>query len=300
MNLYSQIGEIFLIMLVGFYGNKKKILNEEINKGLSSLLINITLPLLIINSFNIKYNSEIILNLFKSLGYSFLSFLIIILISKLLYSKVNGEKKEILKFATVFSNCGFIGFPIIESIYGKEGLAYASIFNMAFTVFLWSYGVMLFNGKENIKDLKKIFINPGIISVVIGAVVMVSPVKMPLVIENVISMVGGMTTPISMIITGSMMANVSMRKGIKDIYLYYGVFAKLILVPVILYTIVIILGIKSLPTNVIIACEAMPVAATTSIFAENYNKNKDFAAFTVFISTLFSIVTIPLMLRFIT
>jgi Predicted permeases len=160
MSLYSQIGEIFLIMLVGFYGNKKKILNEEINRGLSSLLINITLPLLIINSFNIKYSSEIILNLFKSLGYSFLAFLIVILMSNLLYSKVKGEKKEILKFATVFSNCGFIGFPIIESIYGKEGLAYASVFNMAFTIFLWSYGVMLFNGKENIKDIKKYLLIP--------------------------------------------------------------------------------------------------------------------------------------------
>lgn len=295
----SMIGELFLIMLVGFYASKSEILNEEMNKGLSSLLINITVPLLIISSFNIEFTSEMISNILKSFWYSIGAFGIVILISNLMYFKIKEDRKPVLKFATIFSNCAFMGFSIIQSLYGNEGLAYASVFNMIFTILLWSYGAMLFNGEKNIKNWTKALINPGIISVFIGMFIMVLSIKIPSVIQSTMKMVGGMTTPLSMIITGSMLAQVSIKKEMTSISLYYGTFVKLIIVPLILYFITVILNIKSLPLNIIIVCEAMPVGAMTSIFAATYNKDKEFAGLSVFVSTLFSIVTIPLILKII-
>lgn len=299
MNIYAQVGQLFIVILVGFYASKRKILNQEINNGLSSILLNITLPLLIINSFNLDYNSEMFNNIVKTFLYSIVSFVIVILISHLLYFKVKDNKKQVLKFSTIFSNCGFMGFAIIQTLYGKEGLAYASIFVMIFIILIWSYGIILFSGEKNIKSLTKILSNPGIIAVFIGLVIMAFSIQLPVVIESAIEMVGGMTTPISMIITGSIMAQVSLTKEMTDINLYYGTFSKLIIVPVALYLIASLLHINSLPLDVVIICQAMPVAAVAPIFAGLYDKNKDFAAFLVFISTLFSIVTIPLILKMI-
>jgi len=299
MNIYEQVGQLFLVILVGFYASKKKILNEEINTGLSSILLNITLPLLIINSFNLEYNNEMINNIINTFLYSLASFVIVILISHVLYFKVKANKKQVLKFSTIFSNCGFMGFAIIQTLYGKEGLAYASIFLMIFSILIWSYGIMLFSGDTKIKSWRKILINPGIIAVLIGLVLMIFSIQLPVVIQSAMQMVGGMTTPISMIITGSIIAQVSITKEITNIKLYYGVFSKLILVPVVLYLVATIFKINSLPLDVVIICHAMPVAATAPIFSGLYDKNKDFAAFLVFISTLFSIVTIPLILKII-
>lgn len=299
MNIYAQVGQLFLVILIGFYASKRNFLNEEINNGLSSILLNITLPLLIVNSFNLEYNSEMFTNIVNTFLYSVASFIIVILISHLLYFKVKYNNKQILKFATIFSNCGFMGFAIIQTLYGKEGLAYASIFLIVFTTLIWSYGIMLFSGEKKIKSWTKILINPGIIAVLIGLVFMAFSIQLPLVLQSAIQMVGGMTTPISMIITGSIMAQVSITKEMTNIKLYYGVFSKLILVPVVLYLISVILHINSLPLDVVIVCHAMPVAAVAPIFAGLYDKNKDFAAFLVFISTLFSIITIPLILKII-
>lgn len=299
MNIYEQVGQLFLVILVGFYASKRKILNEEINNGLSSLLMTITLPLLIINSFNLEYNSEMFNNIINTLLYSIASFVIVIFISHLLYLKIKDNKNQVLRFATIFSNCGFMGFAIIQTLYGKEGLAYASIFLIIFSILIWSYGIMLFSGDKKIKSWTKVLINPGIIAVLIGLVFMVFSIHLPVIIQSAIEMVGGMTTPISMIITGSIMAQVSITKEISNINLYYGVFSKLIIVPVVLYILASIFHINSLPLNVVIVCHAMPVAATAPIFSGLYDNNKDFAAFLVFISTLFSIVTIPLILKFI-
>lgn len=299
MDLYSQIGVLFLIMLVGLYSRKKNILNDELNKGLSTFLMNITLPLLIINSFDFQYSQEMLNNILKALIYSFLAFIITIIVGNIMFHKIEDGKKQVLKFAIVFSNCGFMGFPIIEGVFGKEGIVYASIFNMIFTIFLWTYGVMLFSGEKSVKDWKKILRNPGIIAVVIGLIIMILSIDIPIVIKTVTEMVGGMTTPLSMIITGSMMAQVSLKSGIRDINMYYGVTLRLLVIPLILFIITIPFNISSVPLSTVIISEAMPIAATTSIFAQTFNKEKEFSAFSVFMSTLLSIVTIPLILKII-
>lgn len=299
MSLYSQIEILFLIMLMGFYSRKRNIINEEINKGLSSFLINITLPLLILDSFAIKYNESMARNILITLLVSFIAFVVTIMCANILCISLKGPRKEVIKFAVIFSNCGFMGFPVIESIFGKEGVMYASIFNIIFTVFLWSYGVILYNDKKEKIEWKRILINPGIVAVVIGVIIMVSHISVPIVISSAIKMVGSMTTPLSMIITGNMMANISFKKGIKDWTMYYGVGLRLLVIPIIIYIITIPFEGYSVPIQTVIIAEAMPVAATASIFAQNFNKEQDFSAFSVFFSTLISIITIPLILKII-
>ena len=154
----NKVISLFLIMIIGVYGSKRKIITSDINKGLTNILLEITLPCLVISSFIFDMDENLKNNIIKSFIYSPSVLIITILVSYIVLLPIKSDKKVIMQFANVFSNCGFIGFPIIYSIFGSEGVIYASIFNMFFTIALWTYGIILFNGNIEKKDFKKVFL----------------------------------------------------------------------------------------------------------------------------------------------
>ncbi|WP_066895220.1 AEC family transporter [Clostridium nigeriense] len=299
MNIVKEITSLFLIMLIGVYGKRKNIINEEINIGLRKILLEITLPLLVINSFSFDFQDEMKRNILIAFIYSIAFFIIATIISYIFLIPIKGDKKRILHFANVFSNCGFIGFPVINNLYKAEGMVYGSIFNMVFTIFLWTYGIIIFSNKINKKNIKKVFSNPSIVAAYIGISMMLLNIKPPSFILESMKMVGNMTTPISMIIVGGILAKVKVRDLFKEVSIYYGAVIKLILIPLTLYIIKLFLKDNSTIINTIIILQAMPAAAMTSIFAANFNKEKEYSAVVVFLSTLLSIITIPLIVSFI-
>ena len=221
------------------------------------------------------------------------------IISYIFLFPFKGEKKKILHFANVFSNCGFIGFPIINSIYGAEGVVYTSIFNMVFTIALWTYGVMIFSDKMSKENIKKVLVNPAIIAVYIGIPIMLFNIKLPSFLLDTTKIVGDMTAPISMIIVGSILSKVRIKDVFKEILIYYEALIKLIIIPLILFLIKIIIKDNTTVINTIIVLQAMPAAAMTSIFAADFNKEKEYSAKVVFITTLLSIITIPIITKII-
>lgn len=294
----TQIISLFLVAFVGFYGGKKNIIDENFSNGLSKLLVEITTPFLVISSFSISYGPDVANNVIKAFIYSFAIFLLTPLLVKPLLIKVDKSKRNVLEFAMVFSNCGFMGFPVAQSVFGNEGVVYAAIFNMIFNIFVWTYGVMLFNNKSDIKGLKESLKNPGVVSSVIGLLIMIFSIKIPPLLLNTTKMVGGLTTPISMLIIGSLLSRSELKKIIKDKSMYYGSMIKLILLPLILYCISILFKENSMVLKTFILMQAMPAGALTTIFAENFNKNKEYSAFIVSFSSLLSVVTIPLVIKF--
>lgn len=299
MVVFNKIISLFLIILIGVYGTRKNIINEEVNKGLRTILLEITLPLMVINSFTFEFGEGMGKNILSALMYSIVFMAIGGIISYIFLIPIKSEKKKILQFANVFSNCGFIGFPIINSLYGAEGTVYTSIFNMVFTIALWTYGIMIFSGKISKGNLKKVFLNPATIAVYIGIPMMLLKIKLPSAILDTTKIVGDMTAPISMIIVGSILAKVKIRNVFKEISVYYGALIKLILIPSILIGIKLVLKDNSNIINTIIIIQAMPAAAMTSILAADFNKEKEYSAIVVFITTLLSIVTIPIIAKII-
>ena len=299
MVLLNKIISLFLIILIGVYGTKKNIINEEVNKGLRRILLEITLPLLVINSFSFDFAEGMGKNVFISFIYSIVFIAIGGIISYILLMPMKGEKKKILHFANVFSNCGFIGFPIINSLYGAEGVVYTSIFNMIFTIVIWTYGVMIFSDKISKENIKKVLVNPAIIAVYIGIPMMLFKIKLPSAILDTAKIVGDMTAPISMIIVGSILSKINIKDVFKEVSVYYGSLIKLVLIPLGLIGIKAVLKDNSNIINTIIIIQAMPAAAMTSIFAADFNKEKEYSAIVVFITTLLSIVTITIIARII-
>lgn len=290
---------LFLIMLLGVYGSKRNIITDEINRGLTEILLKITLPLMIVSSFVFTFDESMEKNITKTFIYAFLTFVIVAIISYLFLIPIKSKKRKILQFANVFSNCGFIGFPIMESIYGFEGVIYTSIFNMYFAIFTWTYGIMIFTGKVTFKEIKKVLLNPCVIAVYIGVFIMKFNIQIPIVIYSTIKTVGSMTSPLSMIIVGVILSKANIKENLKDWTIYYGSIIKLLVIPILLYLITLIINDNSKVANTMLILSAMPAAAMTSILAENFNKEKEYAAVIVFFTTLISLITFPIILKLI-
>ncbi len=291
------------MILVGFYGNKKKIITPQMNKGLADILIQIALPFMIVTSFIFTYDKTIQANVIKTFAYSFLAYILILLCSYLLLYFIKQDKKTILHFANVFPNTGYVGFPILLSIYGPEGVIYGSIFNMFFVIFLWTYGIMLFQKdapRESLSsEIKKVVLNPSIIAVIIGLVIMVFNISVPAVLLSVMTSMGSITGPLSMMIIGGILAQAKIVSYLKDWTIYYGLATKLVILPLFVCFIFYFLGEPSKATYSVILMTAMPASAMTSIFAESFNTERDYAAVLVSLSTLLALITIPLLLKII-
>ena len=297
--IINKVISLFLIMIIGVYGSKKKIITPMINKGLTNILLEITLPCLVISSFIFDMDNQLKNNIIKCFIYSPIVLITTTFISYIALFPIKSDKKIIMQFANVFSNCGFIGFPIIYSIFGGEGVIYASIFNMFFTIALWTYGIILFNGNIEKKDLKKVFLNPSIIAVIIGLIILIFNISIPEVVYSTLDLVGGVTSPLSMIIIGVILGNSNILNYLRDYTIYYSSILKLLVLSVVLIIISKIINDNSIVVKTLTIITAMPAAAMTSILAEKFDKEKEYSAVIIFITTLFSLITFPLLLKFI-
>jgi len=286
---------------VGVYGSRKKIINPELNKGLTDILIKIALPFMIVSSFIFTYDYTVKDNIVKTSYYSIAAYIIMAVVSRILLFPVKNDKKTILHFANVFVNTGYVGFPILNSIYGSEGVIYGSIFNMFFVILLWTYGIMLYRGGLEKGYLKKeliaLLFNPSIIAVIIGVVIMVFDIRINGAILVGIKGIGSITGPLSMIIIGVILSNAKVKKYMRDWTVYYGITVKLIAIPIIIYMVSLQLPESSRALKSVIIMTAMPASAMTSILAESFGKEKDYAAIIVSATTLLSLITVPALLK---
>lgn len=296
--LINQVIVLFIIMAVGFYAKKKKFLNKEVDKGLSELLLNITLPFMIISSFNINYEAKMVANAQKIFIYSFLIHISLIFISKLFFFKLQKNKQQVFRFITIFSNVGFMGYPVLQSIYGGTGVFYAAIFNIAFNILVWTVGVMLFTGEKDFKSMRKALANPALIAVMIGLILFLFSIRLPAPIEMSVKLVGATTTPISMIIVGSMLAEMQVKDAFSDFSVYYATIIRLIIVPLIIFVILKFLKVDEMLLTICVILQAMPAAVMAPIIAEKYGGDNLLASQCVFITTIISGITIPIIILF--
>ena len=296
--VFNQVLILFLIMFVGLIAKKADIINNTVSKKLSELLLKITNPLLVLSSFQVDFSRDILNNIIIVFLFAVIVNTVSILLGQLLFVKHEAERKKIMKFSAVYSNCGFMGFPVLESLFGKTGILYGSIFVAVFNIFLWTNGVAIFSskGKLDKASLKKIALNPGIITVLIGIILFAFSVRLPGPVAKAVDLVGSMTIPLSMLLVGAVVAECKFKELLKGWDLYYISAIRLILIPLAAFAALKILDIPKLLLTVCVLLAAMPAAATTTIFAELYDSDSKFASRVVVFTTLSSIVTLPLVM----
>jgi len=294
----NQVIVLFIIMLIGFYTKKRNILNEAVNKKLSELLLKVTSPLLVISSFQISFTQEILNSVIVVFLFAMSAHIISILLGHVLFGRFSDERKKVMQFAAVYTNCAFMGFPLLESLFGRIGILFGSVYVAAFNIFLWTNGVILFDTSKKLdaKTLKKALLNPGILSVIIGILLFLFSITLPAPIAKAVESVGSMTAPLSMLIIGVNLASCDFKKLLRGLDLYYITAVRLLVIPLLSYLVLKLFGISDMLLTICVLLVAMPIAATTAIFAEMYEGDALFASRAVAFSTLLSILTIPLIM----
>ena len=285
---------LFLLMAVGVLFRKRNIISESGRKTLSNLTVNLILPCNIIESFLGEWNvsGNLLHNCLIALGISFGIQLAALYLSALFFSPVSSEKKNIFRYGLIVSNSSFIGIPVVGELYGNLGVLYTSFFQIPIRIMMWTAGLSLFTNVDKKESFQKLIKHPCIIAIVIGAFLMIASVPLPSFLGDTIAGLSKCTTPLSMITVGAMFANSKWSDFLDPSILYYCLI-RLIVFPAIVFGAVRLLGIDLVLGNVAVLLSAMPMAATTAILADKYNYNGETASRSIFVSTLLSIATLP-------
>ena len=293
MEVFSRVLSIFILMVVGYAARKAKAMDQSLVRGLSGFILNVAIPFTIIVSFDRSISRSALPDLAKIGLWAILILGASAIIATLVYRKFPDDKRKVLSYVTVFSNCGFMGFPVAESVFGKIGVMYASIYVIVFQIFIWTYGVNLFMGKSGKSQLRQALLNPGNIAVVLGMAIWFLPFELPGAVNDSIVILSQMTTPLSMIVVGATLADIPLRGLFSGLEFWIGTLVRIVVIPAALFGIMRLFGIEGLPAKVAAFLTAMPAAAQSVIFAERYGANAALASRTVFVSTVLSILTLP-------
>lgn len=294
---YARLGAIALIMILGFCLGKWKMISTKTNQELTNLLLTVFMPASLFVAFPSEYD-ESTLNLFTSgLIAGVLVMLMLIILSKIIFNKLwlKGDLRYESQFGLIFNNATFLGYPIVASTFGPNGVVAYCGFIIAFNVALFSYGIWLFEHKLTPKLIKSVVTNPNIIAVLIGMVLFLSGLRLPSFITDAVSYVGGATTPLSIICIGFMLSRADFKTILQKWRLAVTAITQLIVGPAITY---LVLTWLRFPIEVIAVCtliQALPTATSLGLFATKYGGNNIESSELVTISTIFSIFTMPLM-----
>lgn len=298
MEAANQILILFIIMFIGVIAKKTGVINENVEKSISSILIKIGMPAMVLSSSSIAYSAEILPNMLNIFLITAVSYAVIIafgtLNSKLF--KFEKDTSNVYTSLIVFANVGFMGYPVARALYGEIGVFYTSIVNLVFSAMVWTYGILLFNskGKLNFKSLTNI----GTISSLLGILLFLFQISIPTPLLSALDLTGRMTTPLSMLLIGALIANVNTKELFSDWKVYWTSFIKLLVIPLITVMILKLFNFNETVTAICTIMAAMPSAATNAIFAKEFNVNPTFASIGVFITTLLCIATLPFMIYF--
>lgn len=289
----QQVLVLFILIMVGFVLGKKKIIGDTAAKALSDIALLLATPCVIILSFNRKFETAVL----KELGIALLVALVIhivaIGIAQLLYRK-NTSRDRVLRAATVLSNAGFMGLPLQQAVLGEQGVFYGSAYVTVFTLTLWSYGLITMDSGSRRLSLRKLLLNPGIIGLGVGILVLFLPVELPELLRAPASHLAALNTPIPMLFIGYSLSKVDLGKALRTPFYYVTSLVRLLVVPTIGIGVLYLIGVRgTLLVSMAIAGSA-PIAAAVSMFSDKYGQDTEASVNLVALSTVFSVITMPI------
>lgn len=288
--------QLIVLIAAGVVVAKLGVIDEAGRKTLSTLLIDLILPCNIICSFlgGTAFTAELVKNCLLAVLICAVLQVVIVAGSALVFRRFPREKKVIMSYGMLCSNSTFIGLPVSEALYGPVGVMYASIFQIPNRIVIWTLGLSWFTRERQKPDLKKLLLHPCIISVFIGAGLMALQIDLPAVAYETLSALSRCTMPMSMLLIGAILADADIKSLFSRDVLYFS-FLRLIAFPLVIYAVLALLPLDPLLVSITVLLNAMPAGSLTSIMAEQYNCDSQFASQAVFATTLLSMVTLPLL-----
>ena len=283
--LLTQTFIMFILMILGLILSKTGLLTEHGSKDMANILLYAVIPCVIIRSYITDFTMEKLYGLLMSAVLAVAAFAVAIAVSYIIY----GMRKPIDNFGTAFCNAGFIGIPLVTAVFGNEAAFYVASFASILNLLQWTYGIVII--------IKKVFVNPVTISLVIGLFLFITGIKLPGVINSTMAGVAALNTPAAMIVLGYYLSCVRIRDLLLNPFLYLASFVRLIIIPLLTLLVLYIIpaGHGQIGMITLIAA-ATPVGTSTAIFAQKFGQDYERAVCMVCLSTLFSIITMPVVM----
>lgn len=284
---------MFLLVGIGFFIRKKGIVNTEGRMNMIDLCLHITLPFNVLHSFLRKWDWNLFIAcgviLLLSIGFNAIS----VFFSAILYKKQEANRQKSLKYGTIISNSGFLGNPMVEGIYGSEGLLYAALFMLPVRIVMWTIGIAVFLKGRKEKLWKNVLTHPCIVAIYAGVIIMVCGIQFPTFVEKTIIGISGCNTPLSMMLVGMMLAEVK-PKGLIDKTMVFYTAIRLLVIPTVVFAITAFLPIDEMLRGITVIMAGMPAPITTALLSAKYGGDEKYATGMVFLSTILSLITLPI------
>lgn len=294
LEVVSKVAVILILILVGCFITKRGMLTERGASEITTVLIKLVTPCVIINSFigtegaldaSLLAMAMVLPALWSMLGVG---------MSYLVFKKEPLERQKVLRFSLIFSNVGFMGIPLVQGLVGDKGVIYASFGVVVFNVLCWTYGYSMMSGGAKM-NLKTLVLNPGVVGLAFGLPLYFLKVQLPQVVSEPLGLISDLNTPLAMLVIGTYIAKADLHSFMSDKSVYTASFLRLIAAPAIyLALLVLIQPGEALFVSTMVQA-ATPVAANTVLFAVQYKRDSELASKLVAVSTVLSILSIPVM-----
>ena len=288
--LLRQILIMALLMAVGVVLMKKRMLSEQGCRDLGAILLNMVIPCVILKSYMIDFSYEKLRELGVSAVLSLISLVLAMVISWLFF----GKRKGIQNFASAFGNAGFIGIPLTQAVFGTEAVFYVAAYVAFLNLFQWTYGLYIMTGDKEVIHIAAVLKNPVFIGIGLGVVMFLLPVSIPGILVKTVGYIADMNTHLAMIILGSYLVKTDLKSIFLSKEIYTCVLLRLLVIPLATLGLFIILPVENMVIiMVVLIAASTSVGGNIAIFAQQYDKDYILSVRTVCLSTILSIVTIP-------
>ena len=296
LDIFSLQGTLFAMMLIGAWMKKRGIIDDNGKKCLTDLCVNMVIPCNIFKSCLIEFN----MGIFKSCAMLLLSAVILqvlcLTLNKFIFNRYQPQQRKVLQYCTIVPMSGFLGNPIAEGIYDELGVLYTSIFLIPMRVVMWSVGTTYFVADAEVdkkKVLKNVATHPCLVAIYLGLFFMVTQIQLPSVVTETVRYIGSCNSALTMFIVGTILADVKLPTIVNRDTLTFSVF-RLAILPAVALGLGRLLGLDSVSLGVSVLMTGMPAGATAAIFAARYGSDAPFATKCVVMTTLASMLTLPL------
>lgn len=292
------IAVLLVLIATGYAAFRLGILDRHTTHTLSVFLLNVSIPALIIVSMQMPLSDELISGaVVFTLGLSvFYLFSVTIAYFARSALQMDAGRGGVFSFAILFGNVGFMGFPISAALFGPESIFYVAIANLAFYLLIFSAGIVMMTGKYEFNP--RLLLNPGIIAACVGLTFFMLEIRIPSPLIDGMSILGDLTTPLAMVIIGSLLATFPFWEMIGDKSVFWATVLRLFGLPIGTFFLLSPLIGDPLMLGILVILAGMPAGSMTAIFADIYRADEQFASQLVFVSTLLSLVTIPIIAAF--
>ncbi|KNE22048.1 AEC family transporter [Virgibacillus pantothenticus] len=324
MNIVSAISSTLFIILLGFFCRKRNIFNDQVGKMLSRVVLTVALPALAFNAFMKDIDAESLAERIEVLIWGVAIYIILIIVSKPMYLKYKEDRQDTLRVLTIFGSTTFFGIPIVGAIYGAEGILYASIFNIGYRIFLYSYGYIKMSGlKMEAGNLKEMFLNPIVIATFLGLFIWAFQGYLPQVsvvaedgttsevaflridqtapwLFQPMTYLAQLASPLAWLAIGATLGSVKLKTAITDRTSLFYSFNKVVIVPILNIVILAILALTNIlvigdvSLGTIVIMMATPTATVAAAYAISFDRDALLASNASLLSTIAAVIFIPI------